>query len=117
MRKSLAAHSDNKNKAAIAPELGFSRQFFPRQVGSLQRTLGIRSHTMGARMRDRLTGGVWENWMKLELASLLRRSKPTAELRVAPARMFSRFLTHVLSLSPSQLTKSYPKKRIADQGR
>ena len=39
---------DGKSQSAIARELGVSRQFFSRQVVSLQRTLGIRSHTMRA---------------------------------------------------------------------
>lgn len=46
MSKNLAAHSDNKIRATIARNLVDSRQFFSRQVVSLQRTLGIRSHTM-----------------------------------------------------------------------
>ncbi len=43
---------DGKSQSAIARDLGVSRQFFSRQVVSLQRTLGIRSHTMRAG-RDR----------------------------------------------------------------
>ena len=39
---------NGKSQSAIARELGVSRQFFSRQVVSLQRTLGIRSHTMRA---------------------------------------------------------------------
>ena len=39
---------NGKSQSAIARELGVSRQFFSRQVVSLQRMLGIRSHTMRA---------------------------------------------------------------------
>ena len=48
MWKNLADLSDNKIQSTIARELGVSRQCFSRQVVSLQRTLGIRSHTMRA---------------------------------------------------------------------